>query len=331
MPSPRLDIAAILAANPLVLAPLAGWTDLPFRLLTRPFGVGLAYSEMVSAEGLVRRDYRTWSLLRSHPADAPLLIQLFGHDPGRMALAARLVEASGYAGVDINMGCPVTKVVKQGAGGALMRDTGRAEMIMKAVREAVSIPVTVKIRTGYSREMGDAGLEVALAARRTGLEMVCLHPRYTRQGFSGSADWSVIGRAAAGLDIPVVGSGDIKDPADAVRMLDSGCAGAMIGRAAVGRPWIFDQVRAALAGREIRAIGPEERRRTMIRHLELMIHYQGPDQAWLKFKGLSGGYLKGLPGAKAIRTALHTSRDVDHARELLEDYFDGSPKAMEER
>ncbi len=317
-----MDLARILADNPLVLAPMAGWTDLAFRLLTKPYGAALVYTEMVSAEGLIRGDAKTWALIRSHPAEAPVVVQIFGPDPERMARAAALVAQSGVSALDLNMGCPVPKVVKQGAGSALMRDLDRAEDIMRRVKAAVDIPVLAKIRSGWSASKGVTAVELARRAEAVGLAGLAVHPRFARQGFTGRADWEVIGRVAEAVRMPVIGSGDVTEPAQAAEMLALGAAGVMIGRAAVGQPWFFSQARDALAGRERREVSLDERRATIKRHLALLVHYQGRRQAWLKFKGLSGAYLRGLPGARHIRRAVHVSADLDDMMELLDRYFD---------
>lgn len=319
----RIDIGALLAANRLVLAPLAGWTDLPFRLLTKPFGPGLVFTEMISAEGLVRRDPKTWALLRSHPAEAPVGVQLFGHRPDRLAEAARLVEAAGFGLIDLNMGCPVPKVIKQGAGAALSRDVERAIEIMSAVRRAVETAVTAKIRSGWSTDEGITAVDLARRAEETGLDGLTIHPRFARQGFGGRADYRVIARVAAAVGIPVIGSGDVRDSDSARRMAETGCQGTMIGRAALGDPWIFR--RLAHPDDPAARPDPEARRRVIERHLALLEHYHGPIGAWLRFKGLSGHYLRGLPGAKAIRVAVHASRDLAGLRAALNDYFDGLP------
>ena len=310
--------------NNLVMAPMAGWTDLPYRLLVKEHGAGLVYTEMLSSVGLSRREDKTWSLLDSSPKERPLAVQLFGSDPGILARAAAMVEEAGFEAVDLNMGCPARKVVKNGAGAILMRKPKLVQEIFAQVRAATSLTLTVKFRSGWSREEGFAAPEIARMAQDQGLDGLACHPRYGRQGFGGQADWEELRQVAEAVSLPVLGSGDVIGPDSARQMLEqTGCAGVMIGRAALGRPWIFRQIGEGLEGREPVQAGPKEIRETMDRHLGLLIDYYGAEHAHRIFKGWAGKYLKGLPKAKFCREALHRSRSMDEMQTVLNEYFYG--------
>ena len=309
--------------NRLVLAPLAGWSDLAFRLVAKEYGVGLVYTEMVSAAGLIRREPKTWSLLRSHPVEQPLVVQIFGDDPKILSQAAVMVEAAGFQALDLNLGCPVAKVVRQGAGAALLRDLGRVEEVFSRVRAAVSIPVLAKIRSGWSETDGPVALETARLAQAAGLDGLVLHPRFARQGFGGRADWDLLAQVAGAVNLPVIGSGDVTTPNEAAGMLaQTGCAGVMVGRAALGAPWLLGQILDRLAGRAAREVELDERRRVMIRHLALMTHYSGEWVSRLKFRGLAGFYFKGLPHARRVRHSIHQADTTAQTAQIIDRYFD---------
>jgi len=314
-------LAGLKVDNPLVLAPMAGFSDLAFRLTAKDCGAGLVYTEMISSEGLLRRDPKTWSLLRSHPTERPLVVQLFGGRAETLAQAAGLVEAAGFEAIDLNLGCPVKKVLRQGAGAALLRDLDLVRRIFRAVRGAVRLPLLAKLRSGFSPAEGEVATRVARLAEDEGLDGLVLHPRFARQGFSGRADWTLLERVAKAVSLPLIGSGDAIRPEDGAAMLATGCAGVMVGRAALGRPWIFGQMADHLAGRPVRPPSLETRLWVMRRHLNLLVHYQGRRAAWLKFKGLFGHYAKGLPQARAIRRRIHLSGGLSEMEDLIDDYF----------
>ena len=223
------------------MAPMAGVTTLPFRLMVKKLGAGVVTTEMVSAMGLTLGKQKTLDYLRTHPSERPLAVQLFGAEPDVMARAAQMAVDAGADLVDINMGCPVRKVTKTGAGAALLRDPERVAELVTRVRLACNVPLTVKIRAGWSpRET--VALEIARIIQDCGADAVTVHPRFATQGFSGTADWSLIGEIKSRLMIPVIGNGDIFEPSYAIKMKDqTGCDGVMIGRGAVGNPWIFKQ------------------------------------------------------------------------------------------
>jgi len=314
----------------LVMAPMAGWTDLPQRLLAKEAGAGLVYTEMVSAMGLYRREPKTWSLVRSHPAEEPLVVQIFGSDPEILARAATLLEEAGVRAVDLNLGCPARKVVKTGAGAVLLSNLNRVGQIFRRLRRATGLTLSAKLRSGWSPGEGLKAVEVARMAEAEGLDGLALHPRFGKQGFGGRADWSILTRVVAEVKIPVLGSGDVTGPETAERMLrETGCAGVMIGRAALGRPWIFDQIKAFLAGEAWERTEPELISRAMNRHLGLLVDYSEPRKAILTFRGWAGRYLKGLPRAKAVRQAIYQAREMEEVMDLVNGYFQGLKRAEE--
>ncbi len=290
---------------------------MPFRLLLREFGVGLAFTEMVSAEGLTRGSRGTFAFLASTEEDRPLGVQIFGSDPAIMADAARIVADQGADLLDINMGCPVPKVTKTGAGAALMKDPQLVGQIVKAVRRASSLPLTVKIRSGWDQGQQNA-IAIGRIAQENGADALTIHARTARQGFGGLADWGVITLVKKAMNIPVIGNGDVRSGQDVRKMLDlTGCDGVMIGRGALGNPWIFLD-----AGRAIRGEAPlpapdkapsaEERARVLRRHYELTRQYAGPDQAIKDFRPHLLWYTKRLPGGAELRRQLSFCRgEVD--------------------
>ncbi|MCB2149737.1 MAG: tRNA dihydrouridine synthase DusB, partial [Deltaproteobacteria bacterium] len=229
-----MKIGSVETDNFTVLAPLAGITNLPLRLLAKRAGCGLVCSEMISSNGLVYGSGKTEQLLESIPEEKPLSVQLFGSNPQIMADAARIVQDSGADIVDINFGCSVKKILKSNSGAALMKDPPLANRILESVRKAVSIPVTIKIRSGWEPS-GKQAMEIALLAEGCGVDAITVHPRTATQGFRGEADWSIIAAVKKALAIPVIGNGDVTSPEDALRMLnETGCDGVMVGRAAIG-------------------------------------------------------------------------------------------------
>jgi nifR3 family TIM-barrel protein len=243
-----MQIGSLTLENNTILAPLAGITNLPFRLLAKEAGCGMVCSEMISSHGLVYKSEKTLKMLDSTPEEKPLSIQLFGAKPDIMAEAAAIVESSGADVVDINFGCSVRKIIKTGSGAALMRTPELAEDLLKAVRRAIRIPLTIKIRSGWDAS-GEQALHISKVAENCGVDAVAVHPRTAGQLFGGRADWSIIAAVKTNVSIPVIGNGDIMSAADAVRMLDeTGCDGVMIGRKAIGNPYIFSSVRARISG-----------------------------------------------------------------------------------
>lgn len=286
------------------LAPMAGYSDAPFRLSCASFGADFAVTEMVSADGLVRDGARTWALLRRLDGEAPLGVQLFGVDPATMAHAASMVAAGGPAWIDINFGCPVRKVIRKNGGVAMMRDLPRMGRIAEAVVRAVDVPVTAKIRSGWS-----AREENYVAAGRvceaSGVSAVTLHPRYKTQGFSGYAEWEQIATLARHLSIPVIANGDVwtvEDFEAIVRV--TGCGIVMVGRGALGRPWLFKQIKDRIAGREAVDVAFTERIDMIERFVKMETAWYGERSGILELRKHYRWFLKGVPGVREFRAAL---------------------------
>jgi nifR3 family TIM-barrel protein len=313
-----MKIGTLTLDNPTLLAPLAGITHLPVRLLAREAGCALVCSEMVSADGLAHGSPHTLPYLRSLPAEKPLAVQIFGSDPAVMAAAAAIVQDSGADVVDINFGCAVRKVVKAGAGAALMRTPQRAADLLRAVRRAVRIPVTIKIRSGWDRS-GREALEIGAMAEGCGVDAVTLHPRTAAQKFSGQADWSLIAALKRRIAIPVIGNGDIRTPQDAERMMaETGCDAVMIGRGAFGYPRIFTEVNARLRGRPAPPEDLGERLETMRRYVGLTVACYGEETALRLLRSRLGWFAKGLRCAAALRRAAAQAASIGAALELID-------------
>lgn len=311
----RLTIGTVPVDNPLVLAPLAGITDMAMRLCAKRAGCGLVTSEMVSARGLHHGSRPSHELLRTCEEEAPLSLQIFGAVPSIMAGAAKSAAAAGASIVDINMGCPVRKVIKAGAGIALMRDTDLAARIVTAVREAVDVPVTVKIRLGPDGTRRIA-VPFAQAMQEAGADAVAVHARFGGTRYSTPADWSAIAEVKRAVDVPVIGNGDVFNGEDAARMLEeTGCDGVMIGRGAMGRPWVFRQVLDHLEGRTATEPARAERLRVVREHLDLLCAIKPEGRAVREFRKHLGWYTKGLAGGSRFRgdlAGIETRRALEH-------------------
>jgi tRNA-dihydrouridine synthase B len=307
--------------NRVVLAPMAGITDLPFRVIVREFGCGLAFTEMVSANGLFRGMGKTCHYLDSSPDDHPLGVQLFGSDPATLAEAAKIAAEKGADLLDINMGCPVKKVVKTGSGAALMRDPQRVAAILGAVRGAVDLPVTVKIRAGWNHREINA-CEIGSIAEDCGVDAVTIHPRTVEQGFGGASDWGLIAMLKAQLGIPVIGNGDVRRPEDADRMFrETGCDGVMVGRGCLGNPWIIGNILSRMSGNAASMPSLAEREKTIRRHLTLAAEYYGEKVGTRDFRKHLLWYTKGLRGGAQFRQAAARITDRAVAGEVLQGYF----------
>jgi nifR3 family TIM-barrel protein len=299
-----MQIGSVQLTNNVVFAPLAGISNLPMRLLAKEAGCGLVCSEMVSANGLVYGSRKTAQLMHTVPEEYPLAVQLFGTDPAIMAEAACMAEAAGAAVIDINFGCAVKKIVKTGSGVALMRAPQKAEALLKAVRRAITAPLTIKIRSGWDAT-GQQALEIARLAEACGVDALTLHPRSAAQGFRGAADWSLIAVIKAVLRIPVIGNGDIVTAQDACRMLsETGCDGVMVGRAAIGNPFIFRDILACLEGRRLEAHDLPQRFAVMKRYVRDSVAYLGEHQACRMMRSRLGWFVKGMRGSSRFRKAI---------------------------
>jgi nifR3 family TIM-barrel protein len=315
--------------NPFILAPMAGITDDAFRRLCLEQGAALAYSEMVSAKALHYNDAKSLELLRRAPDAGPVAYQLFGSEPEIMAEAVRkldeLERAAVPAGVtgkiisciayDVNMGCPVNKVVRNGEGSALLRDPGLAARIVEAMARATDKPVTVKIRAGWDAADAAAGaaVELARAVVEAGAAAVAVHGRTREQFYGGKADWGVIARVKDAVKVPVIGSGDVMSAPDAVRMLaGTGCDCAMIARGALGNPWIFSEAAGLRTdGQRIGRIGMKQRADMFIRHARLEEADKGEYIAVREMRKHAGWYFKGLPGVTALRARVNAITSIE--------------------
>jgi tRNA-dihydrouridine synthase B len=317
-------------STPLYLAPQAGVSESPFRRLCRRFGADVVVSEFVSAEGLRRGSERTHAYLRFDEVERPIGVQIFGADPAAMAEAAALVERT-YAPdfLDINFGCPVKKVVSRNGGSGCLRDLDLVQSIIRAVSAAVSIPTTVKIRSGWSEETRNP-VEIALRCQDAGARVLTLHARSRTQMYGGHADWDEIAAVVAALEIPVIGNGDVwSGEAAAAMRAHTACAGVMIARGSHGAPWIFRQARAALAGRAVPpAPDVADRFRVVLEHAREAIAFResvaGQAQeelAMREFRKHLGWYTKGLPNGKQLREELFRVVSLQQAEELLEGYL----------
>ena len=317
-----LEIGNIKLENRFILAPMAGITNLPFRLLIKSLGAGLVYSEMVSSMGIHLNQKKTMEYLISSPAEKPLAVQIFGSDPSIMAMAAQKVVENGADIVDINMGCPVKKVTKTGSGAALLKNLDRAQKIISAVRMACPVPLTVKIRTGWSG--GDmVACDAARLIEDCGADAVILHARTAAQGYSGNADWDMITRVKERLKIPVIGNGDINGPEDIFRMMEqTGCDGVMIGRASSRNPWIFRQAIEYEKGNSLYVPDVCERRRLIMEHYTHLTGAVGDRKAMLCMRGLLLRYTKGLPGSSRFRDAFTKIKDFKSLINAIDGYFE---------
>jgi len=318
-----MKIGNLQLSNNLIMAPLAGITDLAFRTIVRRYGCGLCYTEMISADGLIRGHRGTLSYLRSNPGDRPLIVQVFGSDPDILAAAARMIEEMRLAdAVDINMGCPVKPVVRRGAGAALMRDPEKVRHILKAARKATTLPLTVKIRAGWSPKERNA-LEIARIAEDEGADAIAVHPRTASQGFSGRSDWSVIAQVKMTLKIPVIGNGDVEMPGDVNAMIDStGCDAVMVGRGALGNPWIFHNALLLRAGKGTELAKPEEKAQLIAEHLAMSVELHGEVTGVKSFRKHLFWYTRGLRGSAAFRKEAGTITGKNNVLAAVSTFFE---------
>jgi tRNA-dihydrouridine synthase B len=348
-----MKIGSIDLAPPFALAPMAGMTDTAFRrLVKRRGGCGLVVTEMVSSEGLVRGIDRTLEYAEYTEEERPVSIQIFGGDPEKMAAAAQIVEGMGADIVDINMGCPVPKIAKHNAGCSLMREPEHAQTVVAAMAKAVKIPVTVKMRAGWDADAINAP-ELARRMEDAGAAALAVHGRTAAQSYSGFSDWDLIARVAAGVSIPVFGSGDCVEPAQLVEKLRDGrVSGVLVGRGALRNPWIFEQAAAIARGETPRAITMAERGAFLLAYIEMLLHERtgesegfrhiaptrpealdlSPDRGreaarghdrWVvnKLRALNSWYTKGLDNGSHLRIAVNSAESIQQLRDIIAGFF----------
>jgi len=304
--------------NRVVSAPMAGITDKAYRIMAASFGCGLNFSEMISDQALIHGHQKTRAMMNLDHESIPTVIQIFGSQPNNMARAAAIAEEQGAVIIDINMGCPTPKIVKNGEGAALMRDLPRARQIIRAVVRAVSVPVTVKMRKGWD-DSGLTFLELCRIAEDEGVQAITLHPRTREQFFSGRADWQAIRLAKEAVRIPVIGNGDIFKAEDAGEMIrQTGCDAVMIGRGALGNPFLFAACAAMLEGK---TPPPEpdakQRIRTALRHFDLTEEFKGPDRAVAEMRKHLAWYIKGMPGSSQARNRINQAPTREEVSSIL--------------
>ena len=334
-----MKIGSVDLPSPFAVAPMAGMTDSAFRrLVKRQGGCGLVVTEMVSSEGLLRGIDRTLEYAEYTEEERPISIQIFGGDPEKMAAAAQVVEQMGADIVDVNMGCPVPKIAKHNAGCSLMREPAHAARVIGAMARAVSIPVTVKMRAGWSDRERNAPL-LAKMVEDAGAAAVALHGRTAEQSYSGSADWDLVAEVADRLTIPVFGSGDCVEPEQIVAKMRSGVEGVLVGRGVLRNPWILAQAQDLAAGRPRREISMGDRGQFLLDYIELLRHERVWDrdataaaessaatnrhERWVvnKIRALGSYYTKGLEGGSHLRTAINTAPSLHHLEALIADFF----------
>ena len=318
----KLQISSIVLDNNVILAPMAGVSDLPFRLLCRQMGAGLVCMEMVSAKAILYNNKNTDSLMEIHPEELPVSLQLFGSDPDIISEQAKRIEERPFAILDINMGCPVPKVVNNGEGSALLKNPRLVEEILTKLVKAVNKPVTVKIRRGFDESSINA-VEIARIAESCGVAAVAVHGRTREQYYSGRADWDIIASVKDAVKIPVIGNGDVDSPQAAEALLKhTGCDGVMIGRAAQGNPWIFRDVVSYLETGVIPASPTNaEKKEIILRHAALQLEYKGEYTGVREMRKHLSWYTVGMPHSAKFRQTINTMESMDELVRGVETIF----------
>ena len=318
-----MKISNIKIDSPVLLAPMAGFTGLPYRKICKEMGAGVVYSEFVSSEGLIRKSEKTKFYLNHEKSESPYGIQIFGHDPQAMADSARYIEEKFHPDIiDINFGCSVRKVVKKNAGSALLKDLKLSEKIVKQVVTGVSTPVTGKIRIGWDHT-NYVGIEVSKILEDNGIAAITVHPRTASDGFRNTIKMHLITKIKKTVNIPVIGNGDILSAHDAQNMLDiTGCDAVMVGRGAIQNPWLIKNIINHLRGRKILQPSILDKVNLCLRQLEMERNHRGDKQANKIMRKFYGSYFKGFEGASWLRHNLVTSKDIEHTFLLLKNFKD---------
>lgn len=316
-----MRIGDIKIPNQVVAAPMAGVTDKAFRLLAKEQGCGLVFTEMISAKALVYQNRRTQELLNIEGEEGPLAVQLFGSEPEIVAQGAVLAQQAGATLIDINMGCPAPKIVKNGEGSALMQNPSLAQNIVAQTVKAVKIPVSVKIRAGWCAKTIN-GVEFAIAMAEAGAKAIIVHGRTREQFYAGEANWDIIRQVVQAVDVPVIGNGDVWTPQAALKMLEeTGCRGVMIGRASLGNPWIFARTVAYLEqGVLLPEPTPQERLEMALRHLDLVVSFKGEHVGVREMRKHLAWYIKGMRGAARMREQIFTAETVEQVKQIIEQW-----------
>lgn len=319
-----MKIGNIELENNVFLAPLAGFTDLPFRLICKEQGAGLVFTEMVSAKGIYYNDEKTETLTRTHERERPVAMQIFGSDPKIMAnvVEEKLNPRDDIAIIDINMGCPAPKIVKNNDGCALMKNPTLVEKILSEIIKVAEKPVTVKIRKGFDHDHIN-GIEIAKIAEACGVSAITIHGRTRDMFYSGKADWDYIRKLKEEISIPVIGNGDIFEPEDAIRMLEeTGCDGLLIGRGSMGNPWVFRRILNLIDGKADKEPAVQEIIHQVIKHLDMACNYKGERIGINEMRKHISHYLKGLKNSNEIRNTINTEDDKDKVKEILLEYLE---------